>query len=132
MTAVLDASAAVELVMARPAQKQVAMILQRCDWVLAPSLFIYEVANTMWKYHRLLKVQMKELEARLRQAMEIVDEYLCAGDLFEEALRLSAQIGQPVYDAVYLVASRRRQASLISLDRRIVGAAKRLGIDFKP
>jgi predicted nucleic acid-binding protein len=129
LTSVLDASAAIELVMARPAQHRVAAILQESDWVLAPSLFIYEVANTLWKYHRLLKVQLKELEARLRQAVDIVDEFLGAEDLLPEALRLSSEIGQPVYDAVYLVASRRRKAFIISMDRRITDAATRLGIE---
>ncbi len=129
MTSVLDASAAIELVMARPAQHRVAKIVQESDWILTPSLFIYEVTNTMWKYHRLLKAPLEELEVRLQQAIEIVDEYLSAEDLFQEALRLSCEIGEPVYDAVYLTAGLKRKALIVSLDRRIISAAERLGIE---
>jgi predicted nucleic acid-binding protein len=129
VTVILDTSAAVELVMARPAQQKVAMIVQKSYWVLAPSLFIYEVANVMWKYHRLLELKSKELETRLHQAIEIIDEYLQAEDLCQEAFGLSCKIGQPVYDAVYLAAARRRKAAILSLDRRIIGAAERLGIE---
>jgi predicted nucleic acid-binding protein len=126
---VLDASAAIELVMARPAQRRVAKIVQESDWIIAPSLFIYEVTNTMWKYHRLLKAPLKELEERLQQAIEIVDEYLNAEDLFLEALRLSCEIGQPVYDAAYLAAGLKRKARIVSLDQRISSAAEHLGIE---
>jgi len=52
VTLVLDASAALELVMARPERLSVAALLQHYDWMIAPSLFVYEVANALWNYRR--------------------------------------------------------------------------------
>ena len=102
MTLVLDASAAVELVMARPGRSSIAAFLQNNEWVIAPSLYLYEVTNAMWKYHRLRKLELKYLQEKLRQAIALVDEIIPAGDLCPEALRLSCQIGQTAYDAAYL------------------------------
>jgi hypothetical protein len=40
----MDASAALELVIARLERLSIAALLQHFDWVVAPSLFAYEVA----------------------------------------------------------------------------------------
>lgn len=128
MTLVLDASAAVELVMARPKRHAIAAVLQENDWVIAPSLYIYEVTNTMWKYHRLLKLELKDLQEKLQQAIVLIDEIIPAGDLYPETLRLSCQIDHTAYDAAYLAAAQKRKAAIVTLDQRLVSAAQRLGI----
>ena len=128
MTLVLDASAALELVMARPERLSIATLLQRHDWVIAPSLFAYEVANALWKYHRLVKIKQRDLQERLLQAIALVDELVPARDLYQDALRLACEIESPAYDAAYLAAARRRKAAILSMDRRITEAASRLGI----
>jgi predicted nucleic acid-binding protein len=128
VTLVLDAGAALALVIARPERLSVAAILQHPDWVLAPSLFVYEVANTLSKYHRLLGIKWKELQDRYRQTIALADELIPAGDLHVEALRLACQLGCPADDAFYLAAAHRRKAAILSLDRRIIHAAARLGI----
>ncbi len=128
MTLVLEASTALALVLARPERLSIAAILQHPDWVLAPSLFVYEVANSLSKYHRLLRVKWKDLQERYRQAIGLADELIPAGDLHLEALHLACQLGCPADDAFYLAAARRRKAAILTLDRRIVGAAEQLGI----
>jgi predicted nucleic acid-binding protein len=128
MIAVLDVSAAVELVMGRPGKEVVAGVLKEADWVVAPSLFSYEAANVMWKYHKVLPVSAAEIVQRVKLAIDLVDEFLPAEDIFEEALSLACQIKHPAYDAVYLVTSRRKKATLLSLDQRLLDAAKKLKI----
>jgi len=128
VTLVLDASAAVELVMARPKRQAIAAVLQENDWVIAPSLYIYEVTNTMWKYHRLLKLELKDLQEKLQQAIVLIDEIIPAGDLYPETLRLSCQIDHTAYAAAYLAAAQKRKAAIVTLDQRLVSAAQRLGI----
>jgi predicted nucleic acid-binding protein len=128
VTLVLDASAAVELVMARPKRHAIAAVLQENDWVIAPSLYIYEVTNTMWKYHRLLKLELKDLQEKLQQAIVLIDEIIPAGDLYPETLRLSCQIDHTAYAAAYLAAAQKRKAAIVTLDQRLVSAAQRLGI----
>ncbi|CAK8712925.1 hypothetical protein GMJAKD_02190 [Candidatus Electrothrix aarhusensis] len=45
MIAVLDASAAVEVVLQRPMAGHLNRYLSEADWVVAPTLFISEVTN---------------------------------------------------------------------------------------
>jgi predicted nucleic acid-binding protein len=128
VTLVLDSSSALALVMARPERLSIAALLQHPDWVLAPSLFVYEVANTLSKYHWLLGIKWKDLQERYRQAIGLADELLPAGELHIEALHLACQLGCSADDAFYLAAAKRRKAAILSLDRRVIEAASRLQI----
>ncbi|MDN5313303.1 MAG: hypothetical protein PWQ68_2277, partial [Thermoanaerobacteraceae bacterium] len=47
----IDVSAAVEVVMGRPKQQQIIDILEKAEWIIAPSLYIFEASNVMWKYN---------------------------------------------------------------------------------
>jgi predicted nucleic acid-binding protein len=128
MIVTLDASAAVELVMGRPKRELVARSLEKAEVVIAPALFVYELANTMWKYHRLSGIEVHTLLRMARRAMALVDELIDPDTVWEESVALACQIAHPVYDAVYLVTSRRRHAELVSIDSRLVAAAAQLNI----
>lgn len=52
MRAVLDASAAIEIVVQRSQAARLRGIVEEADVVLAPDLFVPEVVNTTWKYCR--------------------------------------------------------------------------------
>lgn len=132
MTVTLDVSAAVEVVMGRPRQQSIVEILKEAEWVVSPSLFVYEASNVMWKYHALREHPVSELIHKMKHMLEIVDEYIEAEDLYEEAIALACQIKHPAYDAVYLVTSRRRNATLVTLDSRLADAAHRVGISVAP
>ena len=128
MTLILDASAALELVMGRPRRLAVASALREAEWVVAPSLYLYEAANAMWKYHRSSGLEARQLADRLAQAVDLVDEYLPADTLFGDALRLSCRLNQPAYDSAYLAAAQRRGGALLSLDQRVLASARKLAI----
>jgi predicted nucleic acid-binding protein len=128
MIVTLDVSAAVELVMGRPRREPVRAALERAQIVIAPSLFVCELANTMWKYHRLGGVDIDTLLRMARRASALVDEFVDPEAVWEEALALVCQIDHPVYDALYLVTSRRRHAQLVTIDSRLAAAAADLHI----
>jgi len=130
MILTLDASAAVELVMGGPREQAVASILEKADWILAPQLYIFEIANVMWKYYRLCHLSVEELLEKARCLYELVDEYVDADDIYEEAVSLSCELKQPVYDIVYLVVSRRKSAQLLTLDSRLIETAGKAGISM--
>lgn len=128
MIVTLDVSAALELVMGRGQSERVKAVLERAHLVIAPSLFLYEIANTMWKYHRFGGVDVDTLLHMTRRASSLVDEFVDAETVWEESLALACQIGHPAYDAMYLVTSRRRHAQLLTLDSRLAMAAAELKI----
>ena len=47
MRITIDVSAAVEIVMGGKRQQEIVNILNDADWVIAPSLFIYEASNCL-------------------------------------------------------------------------------------
>jgi len=53
MIAILDVSAAIEIVLQRPLAEKFAAHVADADWVIAPSLFISEATNVFWKYQKL-------------------------------------------------------------------------------
>lgn len=128
MMVTIDVSAAVEVVMGRPKQQPIITILKKATWVIAPSLYIYEASNVMWKYNSIQNYPVNDLMRKTRYLLEIVDQYIKAEDLYEEALPLACKLNHPAYDAMYLVTSRRKNATLVTLDTRLIAAANKIDI----
>lgn len=128
MIVTIDVSAAVEVVMGRSKQKPIIDILKKADWIIAPSLYIYEASNVMWKYHSIHNYPLEEILKKTRYLYEIVDQFINANELFEEAIPLSCNINHPAYDSMYLITSRRKNATLITLDKKLIKAAKKINI----
>ena len=102
LACVLDASAAVRLILADSAAADLAK-LQRAD--------------------RLNDLDPQEL---LAEARELVDRLEPDRHLQAEALALACHLNHPVYDCLYLALARREAASLISSDRRLNALAERV------
>jgi predicted nucleic acid-binding protein len=128
MRITIDVSAAVEIVMGGKRQQEIVNILNNADWVIAPSLFIYEASNTLWKYHEYQDYSKEDIMKKIVYLYKMVDQFIDAKDIFEEALPLSCKISHPTYDAMYLVTSRRKNATLVTLDKRLVRAAKSIDV----
>lgn len=60
--------------------------------------------------------------------LEIVDQFIKSEDIYEEAIPLSCKINHPAYDTMYLVTCRRKNATLVTLDKRLIKAANMLNI----
>lgn len=128
MRITLDVSAAVEIVMGGKRQQEIVNILNDADWVIAPSLFIYEASNVLWKYHEYQDYSKEDIMKKIEYLYKMVDQFIDAKDIFEEALPLSCKISHPAYDAMYLVTSRRKNATLVTLDKKLVRAAKSIDV----
>jgi predicted nucleic acid-binding protein len=109
LACVLDASAAVRLILSYPSAADLAERVGGAALVLAPELMLTELANTLWK---------------LRRADRLND--LDPQELQAEALALACHLNHPVYVCLYLALARREAASLISSDRRLNALAERL------
>jgi predicted nucleic acid-binding protein len=109
-------------------QKSVVKILNNADWVISPSLFIYEASNTLWKYHEYQDYSKEDIMKKIEYLYKIVAQFIDAKDIFEEASPLSCKISHPTYDAMYLVTSRRKNATLVTLDKRLIKAAKSIDV----
>ena len=126
MTLTLDVSAAIEVVMGRPKQLEISSILKQAEWIITPNLFIYETSNVMWKYSKIYRVDM--LIKKTEQTLALIDEYINPESIYEEAIALACRHNHPAYDAMYIVTCRRRNATLVTLDNKLMKLASSLQV----
>jgi predicted nucleic acid-binding protein len=126
LACVLDASAAVRLILADPAAADLAERVGGAALVLAPELMLSELANTLWKLRRADRLNDLDPQELLAEARELVDRLEPDRHLQAEALALACHLNHPVYDCLYLALARREAASLISSDRRLNALAERV------
>ena len=128
MIVVLDACAAVEVVLRRPRAGDLSALIAEADWVIAPHLFVAETSNTVWKYHKYADLSSRDCERLLESALTLPDDLIDEHDMYREAFRLSCTLDHPVYDMLYLVTARRHDAMLLTLDRKLIRAAGRCAV----
>lgn len=128
MIAVLDANAAVELVVKRPLAAPIRDVISGVDSVFAPDLYVSEVTKTFWKYLRSRLLPEETVCAALDGAIALIDRYEPAGALYREALAFAHRHNHPVYDALYAILARRNAALLVSVNTRLCEIAEREGI----
>lgn len=126
---VLDASAAIRLVLREPDSAPLADELEAAALVLVPSIFFSEVANGLWKYVALADALTAEqcLE-RLSETDALVDEVFDDRELIVEAVHMAIAHGHPVYDLLYAVLARRTGAAVLTRDDRLGTLLDTLGV----
>jgi len=126
LACVLDASAAVRLILADPAAADLAERVGGAALVLAPELMLTELDNTIWKLQRADRLNDLDPQELLAEARELVDRLEPDRHLQAEALALACHLNHPVYDCLYLALARREATSLISSDQRLNALAERV------
>jgi predicted nucleic acid-binding protein len=131
LIALLDASAAIEVILSRPAAKELSALVSKAELVLAPDLYIAEVSNALWK-HAKASGDSEGYTELLDDAVALPDDLIDSVSLYREAFALSLKYQQPVYDALYLVVARRNSATILTVDRRLRSLASTLQMDVSP
>ena len=128
MNVVIDASAAVGLVLALPGTEIFTPLLEQAVLVTAPDLYIAEVGNAIWKYRKADLLPMERCELLLEQVVSLPDRIESSSALYLEAFALACRHLHPVYDALYLILARRTNATILTMDRRLAALAGQLEI----
>lgn len=131
MTAlVVDASVLVKVVVDEGDQQTVFDALGDND-IVAPGFVRVEVANILWKKHRLGYLTTRQAERALeivdRRAVRLIDDR----GLVPLALTLGLLIDHPVYDCLYIVVATQIAAPLLTADKRLYEGAARAGVDAR-
>ena len=121
MMIVLDTSAAVDLVLHPAGRQAEAGQLAGATWVMAPTLFIAEVANVFWKYHAFSKLPLEQAEEYMELALQLPDALADESELYAEAFAMACRTEHSVHDMLYLVLARRKNALLMTQDRALKG-----------
>ena len=128
MKAVLDASAAIEVVFGRNQAARLTGVIEQADVVLAPELFIPEVVNTIWKYHRFEGLGLDACDRALEAAIGLVDTFVSTKDIYGEAFLLARTARRPAYDMFYLALARREDAIFLTVDAALRKETERQGV----
>ena len=128
MRAVLHASAAIEIVLGRPHAPRFTAALDEADAVMAPELYVAEVVNAVWKYHRFENMDLRSCHRALDAAIALVDILVCAKDLYGEAFLLARTTRHSTYDMFYLALARREDAVFLTLDAGLRKEGQRQGV----
>ncbi len=124
MIIILDASAAIEIVLQRENGKRLLHHIEDAEWIMAPGLFISEVTNVFWKYYKFGDLSMEQCENAIDFSMSLPDEYSDDKSLYREAFSLGCLVGKPVYDMFYLVLARHNNGYLMTLDKTLIDIAR--------
>jgi predicted nucleic acid-binding protein len=127
--AVLDASAAVHLVMKGEHAMALATRLEDVAIVTTPDLFCSEVANSLWKYVRAGSLNLDQALTNFEEGMGLVDALIPERTLAPEALVAAANHKRSVYDMMYAVLARRSGAAVITMDRGFALILREMEID---
>ena len=130
MIIVLDASAAIEIVMQRNSAEDLSKYILKADWVIAPNLFIAEVTNIIWKYQKIAELPYNTCEKYLEHALDLPDNFINELDLYREAFKTSCTLNHPVYDILYLIIARRNNGTLLTMDKKLKKTARKCSIDI--
>ena len=128
MRLVLDASAAVRLVMRGEAAEKLLEPVSAASMVISPSLYGTEVANALGKYVQAGTLELETALERYTEAIDLIDDFALDRELTMEALIEATRYRHPVYDLLYAVLARRRGCTVLTLDQRLVRLLGKLGI----
>lgn len=128
MRLILDASAAIEVVLERRKAPQFTHLLEEADEVLAPDLLVPEVVNTLWKYHHFEHLSLGICDRAIELSIGLVDLLVPSNELHREAFLLARTTRRPAYDMFYLALARREDAGFLTMDAALRKEAERQGI----
>ena len=125
---VLDASAALRVVMRLDNGQPVTLALQEAAVSIAPGLYASEVANGLRGYVAAGVIDPDTAISRYEEALELVDDIVPDRELGVEALSESVRRGHPTYDLVYAVLARRTASAVVTRDHRLASLLDELGV----
>jgi len=131
MTAVLDVSAAIEILLQKEKKELFNTTYEKASWVIAPDLYIAELSNVLWKYYKAGLISHIECIQYVEDGIELIDDYFPSKELWKEALGEGIKNTHSIYDMYYAVLARRNDAILITNDNKLSLICNKLNIDVK-
>jgi predicted nucleic acid-binding protein len=128
MRLVLDASAAVRMVMRAEGADGLLESVATATVVAAPSLYASEVANALWKYVKAGSLDAETALERHEESINLIDAFTPDWELTTEALTEAVRFKHPVYDLLYAVLARRTGCAVLTMDERLRTLLGQMGV----
>lgn len=128
MIAVLDVSAAIEILFQKPKSGLFNEIFQAAAWVIAPDLYVHEISNVLWKIYHTKAISHQDCIQHAGDGIQLIDDFIDSRDLWKEALSEGIKNNHSIYDMYYAVLTRRNDATLITNDGQLAALCRQLHI----
>jgi predicted nucleic acid-binding protein len=122
VTLVVDASVALKWVLAEPGQAAADALLD--EDLIAPSLWLLEAANALWRRSLRGELSAGEADERLSELFNAPVTSIPIEDDLSAAAALARRLGHPVYDCLYLALAVRAHSHVVTADRRFWAAVQ--------
>jgi predicted nucleic acid-binding protein len=129
MTAVLDVSAAIELLLQRDKKDLFTAMYEKASWIIAPDLYIAELSNVLWRYYKAQKISHAECMQYVEDGIDMIDDFFEVKELWKEALGEGIRNAHSIYDMCYAVLARRNDALIMTNDEQLSSICKKLNIE---
>ncbi len=120
MSIVVDASVALKWVLNESGQEYAEALLDQD--LIAPSLWLLEAANVLWRLSRRGELSAEAAKARLSELYNAPVATRALEDDLPTAADLANTLGHPVYDCLYLAMAIRENTYVVTADRRFHSA----------
>ena len=124
MSVVIDASIGLKWVF-EEAGTEAALAL-RGEPLIAPALWLAEVANGLWRHVRLGEITAQEAASRMSELAAAPVASFAIEPHVPRALELAMELNHPVYDCIYLALALHHDTHVVTDDRRFAAAASGL------
>lgn len=125
---ILDVSAAIQIVLLKEKAEYFLGHYKKASWVISPNLYIPEISNVLWKYHKAKIFDHEACQQHASDGIELIDDFIETGDLWKEVLGESIKYGHPTYDLFYAVLARRHDSTLVTNDKELELLCKKMKI----
>jgi predicted nucleic acid-binding protein len=124
VTGSIDVCGAMEILLRKEKADKFSKTLKESALVVAPDLYIAELTNTFWKYHRAKIFTKDECLRYIRDGLAYVDRFIDSGELWQEAFSEGINNSHSIYDMLYMVVARRNDGILITSDSVLAAICK--------
>ena len=121
MTTIVDASVALKWFFVEEGSDR-AMALLDGRALSAPSIWMAEAANAVWRRRALGEIERKEALALLADLGEAEVETVEIAGLIDAAYKIADDLNHPIYDCLYLAAAIERDTHVVTADKRFLRA----------
>jgi predicted nucleic acid-binding protein len=132
MSVILDANAAIEVVLSGPKSEKFNAILNGSDEVISSSFFMIETANVLRKYYHAKQLNLEEARVSLNRAINLVNTFVPIETDYLEAMNEAIRLQYSAYDMLYLILARRYNATLLTLDGPLNQIAQKERVEIVP
>ena len=123
MKVVVDASVALKWVLSEAGTE--AALALRGEELIAPSLWLAEATNALWRGVRLGELTLAEAAEFLDELIKAPVASLPMEPHLHAALALAVEFQHPIYDCIYLALALQQDTRVVTADRRFAAIADR-------